>query len=111
MKIKLYQINLDRDTDRVAFDSLTYVQSHGGIKRSLYDLTFDGEITGDGIERTFEVFNAEIPDGYTGRSMSVSDVVEVIESDEVEPGFYYCDTIGFGKIEFLNENEISTGRI
>ena len=34
--------------------------------------------------------------------MSVSDVVEIKDpcADTVEPGFYFCDSLGFKKIEF-----------
>lgn len=44
-------------------------------------------------ELLFMLFNSsERPEGFTGRSMSVSDVV-IIDTD-----VYYCDEIGFKKL-------------
>jgi hypothetical protein len=44
------------------------------------------------------MFNTDHPAGYTGRSLSVSDVVEITDGDK--KGFYFCDNIGFQKIDF-----------
>ena len=100
MKIKLYQINHDRDEKRVGFMDLRYTLNNGGVDAEIYDCVFDGEIDAQDLEDVFRIFNIEKPENYYGRSMSVSDVVHVIGSGDVESGFYYCDNIGFGKIEF-----------
>lgn len=104
MKIKLYQIDLDRDEKRVAFMSLSYAMQNGGVDPGIYDCVYDGSVAGDkylnDLERVFEIFNIDKPADYFGRSMSVSDVVQIIDAGETERGFYYCDNIGFAKIEF-----------
>ena len=38
-------------------------------------------------------FNIDYPADYKGRSLSVSDVVEIRESDTLNPGFYFVDSI------------------
>ena len=46
MKFCIYQINLDRDTDRVAFEDLENLQRyHGGrvIRSDLYDKIYEGD--------------------------------------------------------------------
>ncbi len=40
------------------------------------------------------------PDDYRGRSLSVSDIVEIKEAEDISPGFYYCDNFGFKKVKF-----------
>lgn len=45
------------------------------------------------------VFNMEHPSGYKGRSLSVSDVVEIFLSSGGSE-FYYCEPIGFKRIRF-----------
>ena len=70
-------------------------QHTGEIKAELYDKVFDGEVDAGDLEDVYRIFNIDKPDGYTGRSLSVSDVVEVVKSDDVRPCFYYCDSIGF----------------
>ncbi len=66
-------------------------------------MVFKGEIEAKGIEDVYRIFNMEKPEGYEGRSLSVSDVVEILKSDEIKPGFYYCDSIGFKIIPFEAE--------
>ena len=44
------------------------------------------------------MFNLNHPNDYNGHSLSVSDVVQVIELSNVEAGFYYCDSFGWRKL-------------
>lgn len=53
------------------------------------------------LERIFEIFNLNHPEGFKGHSLSVSDVVEIIDDGE-NSGFYYCDNFGWKKIEVAN---------
>ena len=103
MKIKLYQINLDRDSKSCAFMSRDWIaQKTGnptGIDSSIYDCVFDGEIDGNSLEDAFAAFNFDHPDGFQGRSMSVSDIV-VIEAEDGTTSAHFCDTIGFQQVEF-----------
>ena len=79
MKVKLYQIDLDRDTEGRAFMSQDWLarkaENPTVIDSTIYDCVFDGEIDGDSLEDAFATFNFDHPDGYRGRSMSVSDVL------------------------------------
>lgn len=103
MDVRLYQINLDRDENGIAFESLDTMQKwqkSPDIDSAIYDKVFEGTIDASDLEGVYEIFNLDHPDGYSGRSMSVSDIVEICRSDEVKPGFYYCDSIGFKPVEF-----------
>jgi hypothetical protein len=46
------------------------------------------------------MFNRNHPAEYCGRSLSVSDIVEVVSAQHTEPGFYFCDSVGFQKVSF-----------
>ncbi len=61
-----------------------------------YDVVFEGEVPCSDLEEVYCMFNIERPEGFTGRSLSVSDLVEVIEPGKST--FYFCDDIGFKKI-------------
>ena len=103
MKIAIYQINSDGDSERIAFVGLNSLERYRGNKDicpEIYDKVYEAEVDGTSLEDVYEKFNIDKPDDYKARSLSVSDVVEVIESDSVEPGFYFCDSIGFEKIDF-----------
>ena len=103
MNIRIYQVNMGRDDKRVAFQGLEELEHFQGSKEidsSIYDCAFAGQVDCKGLEDVFQKFNIDRPDGYKGRSLSVSDVVEITESDELESGFYFCDSVGFKKVEF-----------
>lgn len=60
----------------------------------------DGKLDCNSLETIYEKFNIDHPADYKGRSLSVSDVVEIRESDTLNPGFYFVDSIGFKSISF-----------
>ena len=54
------------------------------------------------LEEIYCKFNIAHPEGYHGRSLSVSDVV-VIRREGLEKA-YFCDTVGFEEVpEFLKK--------
>ncbi len=103
MKIEIYQVNMERDKDRVcflAYESLAKFQGSAEINDAIYDRVFAGEVECKSLEDVYRMFNLNHPEGYRGRSLSVSDVVKVCDSDEVKPGCYFCDSFGFKEIDF-----------
>jgi len=101
MKIKIYQIDLDKDENGVAFLPLEKsLEKSDKINSKIYDLVFDDEVDCENLEDVFRKFNLDIDymENYSGRSLSVSDIVEVINGEKSE--FHYCDNIGFKKVEF-----------
>ena len=93
MKIKLFQINLDRDAYGLAFMSHDWSERHGGPSEENYDLVFEGEVNAQDLEAIYTIFNTDLPEGYRGRSMSVSDIVQAEGL-----GTFFCDTYGFVEI-------------
>ena len=80
MNIAIYQVNMGRDHNRVAFQSLDEMERfHGSseIESEIYDKVFEGEVNCENLEDVYRKFNIDHPDGYKGRSLSVSDVVGV----------------------------------
>ena len=107
MKIKLYQINHDRDKPIRAYQSLRSLQRLFGSKEIVsdrYDKVFDGEVDCKTLDDVYRKFNLDHPKNYHGRSLSVSDVVEVVEPvSELKKGFYFCDEYSFEKVDFQPE--------
>lgn len=102
MEIAIYQINMERDHNRVAFQSLDRLQRFQGsseIASNIYDKVFAGEVNCENLEDVYCMFNIDHPKGYRGRSLSVSDVVEVVGADG-ESTFHFCDSIGFQPVSF-----------
>lgn len=106
MEICIYQIDLDKDKDRIAFrpsEELMRFQGSDRVESGIYNRVFQGIVDCKSLEGVYYMFNVNHPDGYTGRSLSVSDVVQVIHSPSVEPGFYFCESFGYKKIDFEPE--------
>ena len=104
MDIKIYQINLSRDDDRVAFlghAQLDKSQGSSKVNSEIYDKVFEGAVEADTPEGVYQMFNCDCPDDFRGHSLSVSDVVEIVSGKDA--GFYFCDSIGFQKVEFEPE--------
>lgn len=102
MDIAIYQVNMGRDHNRVAFQSLDGLERFQGsseIESEIYDKVFEGEVSCENLEDVYRMFNLDHPKGYKGRSLSVSDVVEVIGADG-ESTYNFCDTVGFQKVSF-----------
>lgn len=106
MKIGIYQINIDRDTEHRAFmdtEKLKHFFGNTEVKSELYDKVFCGEVDCISLEDVYRKFNLDHPRGYRGRSLSVSDIVEVTEADSIENGYYFVDFFGFKNVSFEPE--------
>ena len=105
MYIKIFQIDTKLDKTGVKFLNLDILlHKQEAVDSTIYRKVYSGYISCDTPEHVFFVFNNECPKGFTGHSLSVSDVIYICDSEKTEDGYYYCGSIGFEKIEF-NENE------
>ena len=105
MRIKIYQINSDRDNNKVKFfgyDSLQKLQGSTDIDSGIYKNVFYGDVDGDDLEDIYAIFNMDRVPTLQGHNLSVSDVVEVIDCDnEIFKGkCFFCDSIGYKTIDF-----------
>ena len=107
MQIRIFQINEQKDENSLGFRSYDEAMKKGGIKSEIYRQVYGGTVSCSDIESVFALCNTAPPPGYYGHSMSVSDVVEVCSGNE--KGFYYCDNIGFQKIDFDIEKADRSG--
>lgn len=71
-----------------------------------YTLVFDGTVKASDLEDVFRIFNVAHPTGYTGRSLTATDVIEV--DDGQEHDFYICENFGYSKANF--DQSICRGR-
>lgn len=103
MKIKVYQIDPERN-DRISlFDSYhNTIQRVGCIDPTVYKTVYDGHVDTQDLEMVYTILNTDHPIGYNGHSLSVSDIVE-IEGD----GCYFCDTVGFRRLENFDSSKIA----
>jgi hypothetical protein len=97
MYIKIFQINGDRDVNRVKFCGLEETEQYQGISQidpAIYDEVFSGEVDCKDLEQVYEKFNLVPSPLHRGHSVSVSDVILT------DDGAYFCDSVGFEPVEF-----------
>ena len=107
-RFRLYQIDLETDsTVPYAFLSaeklheLGYEQPRASDYRLVYDLGIycpNEQPESVKLERLFQIFNLNHPKDYRGRSLSMSDVVELYDGQERK--YFYCDSANFVPIGF-----------
>ena len=86
MNIRIYQINHERDEERVKFlgmEELEKLTGSRAVDSNTYDKVFDGEVDCKTLDEIYELFNFEHPDGFKGHSLSVSDVIEVVDAPKL----------------------------
>lgn len=94
MQVRIFQLN---DSSENLFMNYDHTMSFGGIKAEEYRQIYGGEVFADGLDRVFMLGNTDQPPGYCGRSVSVSDVIEICEGKD--KGFYYVESFGFKKLD------------
>lgn len=97
MRTRIYQINPERDENRIKFEGLDRMEQHQGspvVDASIYDEVFSAEIDQTDLESIYMMFNTGGHPLHRGHSLSVSDVVVN------DNGAFFCDTVGFEPIDF-----------
>ena len=97
MRVKIYQINGDRDEKREKFlgmDARERLRLPKAIDPTIYDEVFSAEIDTSSLEEIYRRFNTEGHPLHRGHSLSVSDVVVN------DNGAFFCDSFGFQPIAF-----------
>ena len=94
MKYKIKQIK-DVENCEYALKHYDWVKDKIDLKD--YEVTYEGELDypemPDALEELFDIFNVRCPNDFKGRTMAVSDIVEV------EGKNYYCDWVGWVELK------------
>lgn len=88
------------------FNNYGWTMEHGGVDPDNYYTADSGTIEADteigACEKLFRLYNLPgyVP-GYAGRSMSVSDIINLWDNEHEPPvkTSWFCDSIGFVKLE------------
>ena len=97
MKIRVFQL---REASPLTFMNFEETSKRGGVKTKDYRQVYGGTVFAKDLEDVFRICNTELPYGYHGHSLSVSDIVEVCQGED--KGFYFVDSVGFKKLDDFN---------
>ena len=107
MDICIYQIDHERDVNRVRFESfestLKYQESDK-IDSDIYNKTYEDSLNCSTLEQIYELFNLDFPYYNEGLTVSVSDVIEVKGGcpDLVGKIRFYNSTNSFEEVDYLD---------
>lgn len=95
---RIWQLKTDVSPERKFIGYEELKESFGEPDKNNYKIVFEGEIETNDLEEIYAKFNLNHPHGFTGHSLSISDVVELYDDNGSE--FYYVDRFGFKEIDF-----------
>lgn len=106
----IYQLKLGEEARDLRFEGYNHLRR--AVERENYDAVYTGELPRmtkagmvDLLETLYTKFNLNLPEGFTGHSLSVSDVVAIRRNGQVSA--HYVDTYGFVRLDdFLRENPL-----
>ena len=108
---KIYQLPSSDEYHGIRYSSKQTIEQEGiQLNHEDYELIYEGSLSEFSEEHTldfiYQRFNVgEKPDGYKGRSLSVSDVIVIDKNDKQQA--YFCDRLGFADMpEFFKDKEI-----
>ena len=102
MRLKIYQIDPDKDINGVMYVPLKLIDE---VDPRIYRKVFDSSLDIDELEDAYKIFNTTMHPLHNGRTMTRSDVLVT------DDGAYYCDSLGFKKIEFDEEKAVASDQI
>lgn len=107
--VRIWQLKPDSDILMrfIGYDEMA--EKFGEPNMRDYDAVYDGEVETNDLESIYAKFNVEHPEGFTGHSLSMSDVVELY--DEAGSKFHYVDRFGFKQIGFKPPAQTQTMRL
>jgi len=101
----IYQVKSDKllDFGFVSFEEAEKRNGVGSVVIDNYNKVYEFELYSKKditLEDIFEIFNIHRPEDFYGHSLSSSDVVEH------DGEFYYCDSIGWKKLDWKKEEQL-----
>lgn len=104
----IYQLKESDKLRDYSFRSMSELQKYGlSVERGNYELVYTAPLTAaDTLDRLYERFNINHPADFKGHSMSVSDVVVVLQRDGIVTS-HYVDDFGFKELPAFLESGLS----
>jgi hypothetical protein len=95
---RIYQLKPDVDIRMKFIDYDEMVKRFGEPNPENYDVVYDGQIETNDPGKIFDKFRLERPQGFSGHSPSISDVIELYDQDGKT--FFYVGKSKFPQIDF-----------
>ena len=105
-KVRIWQLKPDVDVCMKFIPYKEMVRQFGEPSPEAYRIAYDGQFDTNDLEAIYARCNVNHPSGYNGHSLSMSDVVELYDTQGSE--HHYCDRFGFEEISFAPPAQTQT---
>ncbi|MCI7380750.1 MAG: YodL domain-containing protein [Hungatella hathewayi] len=98
---RIYQIKADALPEKKFLDYAVLKRDYGEPERTDYQMVYQSQMDTNDLEEIYDRFDKaykELPSGFSGRPISISDVIELYDSSGSR--FYYVDHYGFEQVAF-----------
>ena len=108
MKIRLYQLSKDvyPHARFLPYSEALKAFRDDELPGAIYNLVFEGFVDCPDIEGVYTLFNVESEKYYKGHSLSVSDIVEVLNESYADEGKFYYVEYPLNKFMIKNTDKI-----
>ena len=104
--VRIWQLKPDVDILKKFISYEEMVRQFGEPSPEDYRIAYDGQLGTNDLEAIYARCNINHPPGYNGHSLSMSDVVELYDTQGSE--YHYCDRFGFEQISFEGSEQTQT---
>jgi len=104
--VRIWQLKPDVDILMKFISYEEMVRQFGEPSPEDYRIAYDGQLGTNDLEAIYARCNINHPPGYNGHSLSMSDVVELYDTQGSE--YHYCDRFGFEQISFEGSEQTQT---
>lgn len=104
--VRIWQLKPDVDILKKFISYEEMVRQFGEPSPEDYRIAYDGKLGTNDLEAIYARCNINHPPGYNGHSLSMSDVVELYDTQGSE--YHYCDRFGFEQISFEGPEQTQT---
>lgn len=98
---RIYQIKADALPEKKFLDYAVLKRDYGEPERTDYQMVYQSQMDTNDLEEIYDRFDKaykELPSGFSGRPISISDIIELYDSSGSQ--FYYVDHYGFEQVAF-----------
>lgn len=98
---RIYQMKAESLPEKKFLDYEVLKRGYGEPERTDYQLVYQSQMDTNDLEKIYDRFDQDykdLPPGFCGRPISISDIIELYDSSGSQ--FYYVDHYGFQEVPF-----------
>lgn len=106
---RIWQWREEIDAEKKYLSCQNYMTEYEMLNISEYQIVYDGYMESGELEEIFQKFATNLPEGFPGHPISMSDIIELY-GPLSGSSFFYVDEFGFVEIEVKEDDKKKAGK-